>query len=152
MSALHEVTVAELKARLTLAETDALPDAVTEGSADTWLASLLRAACDRVVGALNACERNAPIATGLGKVPAECVNMVLVLARHAVIAALPGVDLASTLEGSARAAEYQTAVADLQRLASCELLPEYTLAEGEGAEGMQGGVSLRSRKVPDFYL
>lgn len=152
MSALHEVTVEELKARLTLTEVDALPDAVTEGSADDWLASLLLAAANRVVGALNACERNAPIAAGLCKVPAECVNMVLVLARHSVIASLPGVDLAGTLEGSARAAEYQTAVADLQRLASCELLPEYTLSDGEGAEGLQGGITIRARKVPNYYL
>lgn len=146
MSALHEVTVAELKAHLTKEEVEALPEAVTDGSADDWLAELLLQACNRVVGALNACERNTPIRAGLCKVPAECVRVVLALARHSVIAAMPGNPLAGALEGSARAAEYQSALADLSALASCELLPAYSLEEGEEAQGLGGGISIRARQ------
>ncbi len=92
----------------------ALPAAVT-----AWLVDILTTACDRVVSAVNACESNTRIAYGARKVPAACVHTALVLARHAVIACLPG--MSDTLEGSSRAAEYKTACSDLARLAACEL-------------------------------
>ncbi len=123
-SPLHECSVEQLRARLTSAELTALPDAVgveagEDEAVNAWLLEVLMAACDRVVAAVNACERNARIAYGRRKVPESCVHTALVLARHAVISCIPG--MGDVLEGSSRAAEYKTAVDDLRRLAACEL-------------------------------
>ena len=132
MPRLHTVSTEELRAAMTEAERASLPDSVGGVELEAWLRSLLLHAADRVVGAINSCERNARIATGLCRVPAECVHTVLVLARHAAISAVPG--LANVLEGSSRAAEYATATRDLERLASCELLPLYELEEEDAAD------------------
>lgn len=149
MPSLHPVTVAELRASLTEAELKALPQSVGGVEADAWLAQLIEQACDRVIGAINACERNARIASGLSRVPAECVRVALVLARHAVISAVPG--LSAVLEGSTRAEEYATAVKDLAALAACELLPLYTLEEEEqAADEGPGCVSILTK--PDNWM
>ncbi len=123
-SPLHECSVEQLRARLTTAELAALPKAVgveegEEGAIDAWLLGILMAACDRVVGAVNACERNARIAYGRRKVPAPCVHTAYVLARHAVISCIPG--KGQLLEGSSREAEYRQACDTLNKLAACEL-------------------------------
>lgn len=130
---LHECTVAELKATLTQGELKALPRAVVGDAAkngtdeqnaaavDSWLADHLRRACDQVVAAVNACEKNPRILCGFSKVPAACVKTALVLARHSIIASIPGSDLSGTLEGSTRASEYSTATRTLEQLAACEL-------------------------------
>lgn len=155
VASLQEVTIAQLRGELTAAELEAVPGAVfgtDENSAEvveTWLGEKLLQACDRVVAAVNSCSRNPRIMTGLCKVPAACVRTVLVLARHAVISAIPG--LSDTLEGSSRAAEYSTAVQDLSRLASCEFVPEYRLTEGESSAG-SCGVTLVPGGMANDYL
>lgn len=136
MPRLHTVTTAELRAAMTDAERAALPESVGGVELEAWLGSLVLQACDRIVGAINSCERNARIATGLCKVPAECVRTALVLARHAAISAVPG--MGDVLEGTTRASEYATATRDLEALAACELLPLYDLDEEEAAD--DGGV------------
>lgn len=154
---LQHVTVELLRGELTAAELAALPSAVVEGGEPTdtqveaWLQERVLQACDRVVAALNTCSRNLPIQSGLCKVPAACVRTVLVLARHAAISAIPG--LAEVLEGSSRSAEYSTAVQELRALASCELVPEYALADGEGAEGGCVGIAARyGEKLSDWMF
>ena len=153
---LQTVTAAQLRDELTGAELEAIPGAVF-GSDDTpaevveeWLHERVLQACDRVVAAVNSCRRNAAIRTGLCKVPAACVRMALVLARHAVISAIPG--LSETLEGSTRSAEYSTATRDLQALASCELVPEYSLAEGESSSGQSGITLLLGEERSDYMF
>lgn len=150
--ALCRVEVSQLREELTAVELAAIPGLCpgNEGNveADTWLEHKLLQACDRVVAAVNSCRSNSGIKTGLCKVPKECVRTALVLARHAVISALPG--LSETLEGSSRSAEYQTAVKELSELASCTFKPEYSLAEGEGVEGTNG-ISLL-RKPADTFM
>lgn len=151
MPSLHSVSVAELRASLTAAELEALPESVGGVEADAWLAQLIAQACDRVVGAINACERNTSIMPGLSRVPAECVRVALVLARHAVISAVPG--LSVVLEGSTRAEEYATAVKDLAALAACELLPLYDLTEDEMADPAPGGsVQVLSKESYDWMI
>lgn len=153
---LQLVTVNQLRDELTAAELESIPGAVfgeTETPADVveaWLSERLLQASDRVVAAVNSCSRNAGIATGLCKVPAACVRTVLVLARHAVISAIPG--LSETLEGSTRSAEYSTAVQDLARLASCEFVPEYKLADGEGSSGSTGCTLLLGELTSDYMF
>lgn len=147
---LHAVTVAALRATFTEGESAAVPAAVGGVEAEEWLASLIQQACDRVAGSINACPRNPRIATGISKLPAECVHIALVLARHAVISAVPG--MASTLEGSTRAAEYATATRDLDRLAACELLPSYALEPDEAAEAYAGAAVQIRAASPSEYL
>jgi hypothetical protein len=141
---LQSVTVDQLRSELTAAELEALPSAVMDGAeyeqVQAWLQERLLQAADRVVGAVNTCARNAAIKSGLCKVPAACVRTVLVLARHAVISAIPG--MAETLEGGTRAAEYSTATRELESLASCSLVPDYALASDEMADGGSCGVTL----------
>ena len=121
MAGLHTVTVDELRQVLTPVEAEAVAEAVGASAVGGWMGSLLLRACDRVVGALNGCPHNARISTGLCRVPEECVHTVLVLARHAVLGAVPA--LSEVLEGSTRAAEYQAALADLRAMAGCGLRP-----------------------------
>lgn len=141
---LQPVTVDQLRSELTAAELEALPRAVASGASaeqvQAWLQERLLQAADRVVGAINTCSRNAAIKSGLCRVPAACVRTVLVLARHAVISAIPG--MAETLEGGTRSAEYASATRDLESLASCSLVPEYTPAPDEAADGGACGVTL----------
>ena len=143
-TSLHTVTVAQLRNELTGAELKSLPSAVkenaTEAEVQAWLEEKLTQAADRVVGAINTCSRNEPIKSGLCRVPAECVHTVLVLARHAIISAIPGIS--DVLEGGSRSAEYATATRDLESLASCALLPEYILQADEAAEGGLSGFGL----------
>lgn len=115
-----------------------------------WLGEFVRQACDRVVGAINACEKNTRIATGLDRVPAECVRTALVLARHAAISAVPG--MGEVLEGTTRAAEYATATRDLDRLAACDLIPVYEPEDEELADGGMGRVSVIAHKVDNWML
>lgn len=137
------ITTDMLRSELTSAELLAVPQVVlglaedNSEAVEAWLQERVLQACDRVVAAINTCERNRKITGGLCKVPAACVRTALVLARHAVLSAIPG--MAETLEGSSRAAEYSTATRELDQLASCSLLPSYTLAEGEGATGGMTG-------------
>lgn len=149
MPSLVTLDVADLSAELTAAELRAIPAVVGGGDeANAWLADKLMQACDRVVAAINSCRANAAIMPGLGKVPRELVRTVLVLARHAVISALPA--MADTLEGSSRSAEYQTATRELSELASCSLRPEYTLSE---EEALEGGCGISVIKTPgDNFL
>lgn len=152
---LREVTVEMLKAELTLPEQTELAAVVLPDSGDAevvaWLQERVRQSCDRVVAAVNTCSRNLPIRTGLCRVPASCVRTALVLARHAVISAVPG--LAETLEGGTRSAEYQTAVGELSALASCQLVPEYELAEGELEDGGSVGMTaVYGEKVGDWLF
>ena len=152
-ASLQAVTVDMLRAELTTAELGSIPRTVTiqggaEASVDGWLAEKLMQACDRVVAAINSCRENEAIATGLSKVPQGCVRTALVLARHAVISSVPA--MAETLEGSSRAAEYQTATRELSELASCQLRPEYTLVEGEALNGASGGITLLGRPADNF--
>lgn len=108
---------------------------------DAWLEDKLAACTDRVVSAVNECERNPQIAFGVRKVPSACRYTALVLARHAVISAVPA--QSNTLEGSSRAAEYQNAVADLAKLASCELaVNDYEDSEDTDIIGGGGSVAL----------
>lgn len=141
---LQLVTVDALRGELTAAELRALPKAVgagTDGEVEAWLQERVMQACDRVVAALNTCSRNQPIASGLCKVPAACVRTALVLARQAVIGAVPG--LAETLEGGTRGAEYSTAVGELHAMAACQLVPEYDLGPGDGVAGGDAGFTLK---------
>lgn len=144
MPCLQTITVDMLRSELTAAELEALPSAIMAGATfeevQAWLQERLLQAADRVVGAINSCSRNAPIKSGLCRVPAACVRTVLVLARHAVISAIPG--MADTLEGGTRSAEYSNATRDLDSLASCSLVPEYALSEEEVAGGGACGIKL----------
>lgn len=153
---LIELTTTQLRAELTEAELRALPKAVLasvgDGAAEAveaWLGGRLLQACDRVVVAVNSCSQNRAIMTGLCKVPAGCVRTALVLARHAVISAIPG--MADTLEGGTRSAEYSTATNELRALASCELRPEYALTDDEALTGTGGGFGF-IRKPADSFL
>ena len=153
MPSLHTVTVDQLRSELTAAELDSLPSAVLDGATfeqvQAWLQERLLQAADRVVGAINSCSRNTPIKSGLCRVPAACVRTTLVLARHAVISAIPG--MADTLEGGTRSAEYSNATRDLDALASCSLVPEYALSEEEVAGGGNGGIKLlMGEKINSF--
>lgn len=152
-ASLQEVTVTRLRAELTSAELGAIPRTILAqgGNAeqvDGWLAEKLTQACDRVVAAINSCSKNVPIKPGLCRVPSGCVRTALVLARHAVISSVPA--MAETLEGSSRAAEYQTATRELNELASCALLPEYTLSDEEGLYGTGGGITLLGKPADNF--
>lgn len=153
---LHQLTVEQLRAELTATELEAIPAQVLGDenapaeAVQEWLAGMLLQACDSVVDAVNTCPRNARIRTGLRKVPAGCVRTALVLARHAVISAIPG--MSETLEGSSRAAEYSTATAALQRLASCDLVPEYTLSDGEGSTGTAGMTLVLGKTCNDYMF
>lgn len=153
---LHLLTVEQLRAELTAAEIDAIPGSVlgTEDArpeeVQSWLAGMLTQACDSVVDAINTCSKNAKIRTGLCKVPAGCTRTALVLARHAVISAIPG--MSETLEGSSRAAEYSTATAALQRLASCDLLPEYSLGDDDSSRGNGSGITLMLGGLTNDYM
>lgn len=158
---LHTCTTAELRSLLTREEVASIPQAVLGlGSAvsetdaaqavETWLGGQLLRACDRVAAAVNACSCNPFVAPGTFRVPPSQVHTALVLARHAVISAIPG--LSSTLEGGSRAAEYGTATADLQRLATCELRVDAELAADDGGTPPAGGARILGRKHMDFYV
>ena len=134
------------------AELSALPEAVGDVEVDAWLEGLIVQACDWVVGAINACPQNAPIASGLGKVPAECKRTAIVLARHAAISAVPAMHQA--LEGETRHDEYNSATADLAALAACDLLPMYELEEEESAidEESAPGIGVMGKESPDWLI
>lgn len=154
MAALHTCTLAELKALLTQAELAAVPRVVLgltigqggmtpeqQAQVDAWLTDKLTEQTDKVVSAVNACERNPKIASGVRKVPAACRYTALVLARHAVISAVPA--QSNNLEGSSRAAEYQTATRSLDKLASCELfVDDYGDSEDPDIISGGGGVAI----------
>ena len=150
MAGLHTVTVDELRQVLTPVEAEAVAEAVGASAVGGWMGSLLLRACDRVVGSLNGCPHNARISTGLCRVPEECVHTVLVLARHAVLGAVPA--LSEVLEGSTRAAEYQAALADLRAMASCELRPGCVVPESYLAEGAAGFVGLVALDDVDWMV
>lgn len=150
LPSLHRVSVDELKAVLTRAELQALPRAVASDEVDAWLQGLLLQSCDRVVGAVNACGRNERILTGLCRVPAECVHLVLVLARHAVISSMPAMD--ESLEGGSRSAEYNAALRDLEALSRCELEVSYALGEEEMSGSGPDGVSILGKHVSDWMI
>ena len=151
-SILHTCTTAELRARLTKGEIAGLPKAVSVEDAeavDAWLYGVLKAACDRVVAAVNTCERNARIAFDRCKVPPSCVHTAYVLARHAVISCIPG--MGETLEGTSRAAEYRTACEDLAKLAACELDPGDYGSEGDDPDiSRNPGAYVRTVPTMDF--
>lgn len=152
-ASLQDVTVDMLRAELTSAELGAIPRTIVGqqgGSAevDGWLAEKLKQACDRVIVAINSCSKNVAIKPGINRVPQGCVRTALVLARHAVISAVPA--MAETLEGSSRSAEYQTATRELNELASCTLLPEYTLRSDEGLYGTGAGITLLGKPADNF--
>lgn len=152
MSGLVSVTVEMLRGELTAAELEAIPGAVLggeSGAVDGWLAEKLVQACDRVVLALNSCRENVAVRTGLCRVPAGCLRTALVLARHAVISALPG--LSDVLEGGSRSAEYSTACRELDALSRCELRPDYAAADDELAAGGGCGFGfIFGERVDDF--
>lgn len=150
MAGLHSVTVDELRELLTPAEAEGVAAAVGIERSGEWMQSVLRRACDRVVGALNGCPRNTRISTGLCKVPEECTHTALVLARHAVLAAVPG--MSEVLEGSSRAAEYQAALRDLSAMASCELRPGCVVPEADEAEGAGGAVGVIGEPDVDWMV
>lgn len=150
MADLHSCTVQELTDTLTQAEVSALPRVVLgvapnagEGltqeqqeQVDDWLEAKLTQATDSVVAAVNACGRNPRIALGKAKVPTALVYTALVIARHAVISAIPG--QSQTLEGSTRAAEYNTAMSTLAKVASCDLfVADY--GDSEDPDVVSGG-------------
>lgn len=153
---LHLISVDQLRAELTSTELDAIPEQVfgdentSAEEVQVWLTGMLMQACDSVIDAINTCPRNKKIRTGQMKVPAGCVRTVLVLARHAVISAIPG--LAETLEGSSRAAEYSTATQTLMRLASCDLVPEYTLDADESSSGESGVTLILGNTLNDYMF
>lgn len=142
MGELHTCTTTELRNMLTADEAAALPAAVVDAGAaseEAWLQAKLTNACDAVVAHVAACERNPRIKSGTCKVPAALVHTALVLARHAVIASLPG--MSETLEGSSRSAEYNTAVHTLERVASCELfVADYADTEDPDVESGEGSL------------
>ena len=151
MPKLHTVTTAELKDTLTSAERATMarelgPDA----DADAWLGACLLQACDRVVAAINSCERNVRILPGLCKVPAECVRTALALARHAMVSMVPA--MAANLSDGARAAEYNSAQHDLAALAACELIPLYTPEEDELADTGDPGCAIIGRPAQDWFI
>lgn len=150
MAGLHTVEVDELREVLTPSELESVAKAVGAESSEEWLGALLVRACDRVVGALNGCPHNTQIATGLRKVPEECVHTALVLARHAVLAAVPA--LSEVLEGSSRAAEYQAALSDLRAMASCELRPGCVVPEADAAEGAAGSIGMVAFEDVDWMV
>lgn len=154
MPSLHKVTAAELRACLTSAELRAVAscvagEATDETAADTWLTEKISAACDRVVAAVNACPKNARIASGACKVPGVLRHTALVLARHAVISSIPG--MADTLEGSSRAAEYAAALEELQGVATCALwVDDYAESGDEDVTGTGRCMGLRGKPANDF--
>lgn len=143
-------TVDNLKACLTQAELAAIPSGVLAQtspdatSVDAWLGEKLAGAVARVIAACNSCSLNSLIPPDSGQVPESQLHTVLVLARHAVISCIPG--MAETLEGSSRAAEYNTAVSDLSKLASCELRVDAEIDEAYTGRGM----SVLTRPSFDF--
>lgn len=158
---LHTCTTAELRSLLTREEAASIPQAVlglgadvpeaeAAQAVDAWLGGLLLHACDRVAAAVNACRYNPFVSPGTYRVPPSQVHTALVLARHAAISAIPG--LSSTLEGGSRAAEYATATADLQRLATCGLRVDAELAAGDGDACPAGGTRILGRRHMDFYV
>lgn len=156
----HTCTVTELKEVLTQAEISAIPRVVLgvvpnaaggaltqaqEAKVDAWLEAKLTQATDKVVSAVNACAENPRIKLGARKVPSALAYTALVIARHAVISAIPG--MSQTLEGSSRAAEYNTAMNTLAKVASCDLfVNDYADSEDPDVTGGGGGVVLVGNK------
>lgn len=150
---LHTLTLDELKGMLTQSELTAIPRVVLglvvapgsslssaqEQAVDAWLTEKLTQAGDMVVSAVNECERNPQIKLGVLKVPAATRYTALVIARHAVLSAIPG--QSQTLEGGTRAAEYSQAQAALTRIASCELFVDDYGDDPDVVSG-GGGVSV----------
>lgn len=151
-SPLHVCTVSDLRRCLTAAELESVSDAVVgegENAESDFLTAHLLTACDRVVSAVNACGQNARIAYGKFKVPASCVHTALVLARHAVISAIPG--MSDTLEGTSRASEYRTATETLAKLAACELdAGDYASAGDDPDVQVGGGIYVIGHKPMAF--
>ena len=163
---LHECTVAELKSTLTQGELNALPRAVMGGAAkngteaeiaatvDAWLADHLRRACDMVVASVNTCSKNPRILSGFFRVPTAFEKSALVLARHSILASIPGSDLAGTLEGSTRATEYQTAIKQLEQIAACELAVNDYANSGDAAidTAFRSGVLINARPANNWMI
>lgn len=107
-----------------------LSSALTDNSK---VVAIISEICDRVVLAINTSGAYARISSGKSKVPPELVHATAVLCRHAVISSAPGSRLNDTLQGGARAAEYQAALDTLKQVSDGELeLADYTIGVDPG--------------------
>ena len=73
------------------------------------ISDIIREVCNEVAAAVNSCPRNARIAMDSSSVPAELV----------FTSSVPG--SSESLQGTARAAQYQDARAKLRAVAACEV-------------------------------
>ena len=83
------------------------------------ISDIIREVCNEVAAAVNSCPRNARIAMDSSSVPAELVFTTCILVRDAVTSSVPG--SSESLQGTARAAQYQDARAKLRAVAACEV-------------------------------
>ena len=83
------------------------------------ISDIIREVCNDVAAAVNSCPRNARIALNTSSVPAELVFTTCILVRDAVTSSVPGSN--ESLQGTARAAQYQDAHAKLRAVAACEV-------------------------------
>ena len=79
------------------------------------ISDIIREVCNEVAAAVNSCPRNARIAMDSSSVPAELVFTTW----DAVTSSVPG--SSESLQGTARAAQYQDARAKLRAVAACEV-------------------------------
>lgn len=165
-ASLHECTVEELKATLTKGELKALPRAVMGDAAkngteaeiaaavNAWLAEHISMSCNQIVAAVNACDKNPRILSGFSKVPNACIKIALVISRHSVIASIPGSEMAGTLEGSTRSAEYQTAIRQLEQIANGDLAVNDYANSGDAAidTDFRSGVLINARPANNWMI
>lgn len=91
---------------------------ITSIAADK-LEDVIREVCNEVAAAVNTCPNNPKLAMDTSSVPSELVFTACILIREAVTSSVPG--SAEALQGTARAAQYQTAQEKLRAVAACEL-------------------------------
>lgn len=83
------------------------------------IGDIIREVCNEVAAAVNSCPKNAKLDLDTSSVPAELVFTTCILVRDAVIASVP--NSGESLQGTARAAQYQDARAKLRAVAACEV-------------------------------
>ena len=83
------------------------------------ISDIIREVCNDVAAAVNSCPRNARIALNTSSVPAELVFTTCILVRDAVTSSVPGSN--ESLQGTARAAKYKDARANLRAVAACDV-------------------------------
>lgn len=153
-SALHTVTVEELKRSLTAQAAVSLPAQVAgkeEGASEQWLAERLTMACDDVLQYVNAYAEIKgldKIRPGLCAVPVELVADTLTLAVVRILEPTDG--FVSELQGTALRSDYDKALADLRALRDGNGSLSWECSDDEMLEdAAASGVSVRASRTQE---